>query len=233
MNTETPYTHLFLDMDGTVTEEGAVISDEMRFLLSNLTQTVVVVSEADLSQMQYQLSSLPCYLLAQNGSHAVHKGAQLWEDRLTSLEIMDIESHIRSIPRTWDVPDERDLVDNRGCEISYSLYGHHAPLGDRKLFDPEGTKRRALLHAHPLRSERVEVRIVGATRLVYSRKGGDKGHNILRLIAHERWDATTCIYYGDEIFPGGSDESVYGSIETQGVKDSDDLYTRLAVYAQT
>jgi phosphomannomutase len=233
MNTP-PYTHLFFDLDGTVTEKRSIIADEMRFRLSTLTQDVIIVSSVEYSQMKYQLNGLPCLILAQHGRYAYDAKTNevIWNDTLSSMEIAEIEAHIRSLPRTWAVPNENDLVQNRGCEISYSLYGHNASPAEKNAFDPDGAKRRALLHAHPFRSMHVDVTIVGDTCLEYFQKGSNKGRNVLRFIAHKGWREDECIYFGDEIFPGGDDETMYGMLETQGVQNANDLFDRLTAYVK-
>ncbi len=224
METVKKYAHLFFDLDGTLTAQNALIAEPLRFKLAQLSQDLVVVSYAEIAQMRYQLQSLPsCFLLARNGSHALHEQATLWEDTLTALEVSEIEAHIRSLPRMWPVPDENDLLERTPSHIRYSMYGLHAHPQEQAAFDPDKAKRHALLRAAPLRSAKTEVRIVGPTSLEYSRKGFSKGSNILRLIAHQKWDVEDCIYFGDEIFPGGDDESVYGLLQTQGIQNPNQM----------
>ncbi|MBP9749565.1 MAG: HAD-IIB family hydrolase [Candidatus Pacebacteria bacterium] len=224
METVKKYAHLFFDLDGTLTAQNALIAEPLRFKLAQLSQDLVVVSYSEIAQMRYQLQSIPsCFLLARNGSHALHEKTTLWEDALTALEVSEIEAHIRSLPRAWSVPDENDLLERTPSHIRYSMYGLHAPPQKQAEFDPDGSKRHALLRAVPLRSEKTEVRIFGPTSLEYSRKGFDKGNNILRLITHQQWNIEDSIYFGDEIFPGGDDESVYGLMQTQGIRGPDQM----------
>jgi HAD superfamily hydrolase (TIGR01484 family) len=165
--------------------------------------------------------------MGQNGNHVVHGEQVLWCEYLTALEIAEIEAHIASLRRAWKVPDENDLVENRGSQVSYSIYGHHAPVPIKEAFDPNQAKRRTLLAEHPLHSNTIEVKIAGTTCLDYFRKGCNKGHNVARLIEHEGWAKDDCIYFGDAIYPGGNDETVYGVIETQGVQNPQDTYEKL------
>lgn len=199
----------------------------MRALLASLSQSLVVVSGARAEQIQSQLDNLPCYVLAQNGNHALHDVHELWRDILSEAETTEIMAHIASLPHTCPVPDEQDLVEHRGAQISYSIYGHHAPVAEKERIDPDQSLRQRLLTEHPLLSEAIEVKIAGTTCLDYTKKGSTKGFNIARLVRNLGWDLATCLYFGDALFPGGNDESVVGVIDTEAVRDPKDTYEKL------
>ncbi len=227
MTTNKKYQHLFFDLDNTITRSRSPITDEMRVRIMSMPEDIVVISGAAVPQMEQQLGDIEAYLLGQNGNHAVYKGKELWNDALTESDVAEIERHIESLQRDWEVPDENDLVEYRGCQLSYSIYGHHAPYEEKEAFDPDQKKRRALLAASPLHSSNIEVKIAGTTTLDYFKKGMNKGANITRLIDELGWDKHDCVYIGDALFPGGNDESVVGVIETRAVNNPDDTYALL------
>jgi phosphomannomutase len=211
------YSHLFFDLDNTLTRSTSKIAEEMKKLLEELPHDIIVVSGARVDQIKYQVDGLPCYTLGQNGNHAMLGDTELWRDVMSETELSEVRAHIASMPRTWDVPSIEDLVQERGSQVSYSLYGHTAPLEEKEAFDPQQEKRKALLAKYPFESETVEVKIGGTTCLDYFKKGRNKGHNVLRLITEKGWDKDECIYFGDMLFPGGNDESVIGVIDTEPV----------------
>ena len=219
--------HLFFDLDNTLTRSRSKITPEMHSLLQSLPHDIVVISGASVEQIRHQLDDLPVYYMGQNGNHTVYGDSELWLDALTPEEGSEIRTHIASLPRTWEVPDEGDLIEDRGCQLSYSIYGHHAPVAEKEAFDPDQKKRRALLDASPLESDTIEVKIAGTTTLDYFKRGKNKGHNVMRLIEHLGWDKGECLYFGDALFPGGNDETVIGVIDTQAVIDPTDTYARL------
>lgn len=221
------YKHLFFDMDGTLTRSRTKITDEMKQALSVAAADVVVVSGASVEQIQYQLDGLNVYTLGANGNHAVCAGVLLWNDVLSEEEKAEIMAHIQSLPRSWDVPDENDLAEDRGSQITYSLYGMHAPVADKEQFDPDQSRRKRLLSEYPLVSDSVDVKIAGTTGLDYFKKGCNKGYNVLRLIKDRGWDRAACCYFGDMLFPGGNDESVIGVIDTHAVADPHDTLHKL------
>jgi len=224
------YTHFFFDLDNTLTRSRSVISKKMKERLESLAQDVTVISGARVEQIKKQLDGFECFVMGQNGNHAVFGEEELWRDVLKPDKVIEIMDHISLLPRTWKVPDENDLLEDRGCQISYSLYGHHAPIGEKEAFDPDQLKRKRLLELHPLVSDSVEVKIAGTTTLDYTRKGRHKGYNITRFIEHLGWNKKECLYFGDSLFVNGNDETVIGVIDTEAVTDPEDTYEKLSLF---
>lgn len=221
------YTHVFFDLDNTLTRNRSRVTKKMRKLLESLPQNVVVVSGATVERVREQLENFECFILAQNGNHAVFGEEELWFDALKPDKIIEIMDHITSIPRTWDVPDENDLMHDMGCQISFSLLGINAPAEEKERFDPDRSVRKKILQEHPLVSERVDVTITGTTSFDYTRKGKHKGYNIERLIEHLGWNKEDCVYFGDELHKDGNNFSVIGVIDTIPVKDPVDAYEKM------
>lgn len=226
-------THFFFDMDGTVTLSRTIISPEMKMTLQKLLDngyTIAVTSGSHNQQMQYQIDNLPIIKMGQNGNHTIDAdNTQLWIDELTATEKEEILRHTNAI---WElcnhsVPDENDLFEDRGSQISFSLYGHHADPVAKRAFDGDFKKRQALLEQVPFHSDTIEVKLGGSTCFDYFRKGHNKGFNIKRYIQHKNWEPTQCVFFGDALFPGGNDESVVGVIDTIAVRDPDDTQQKL------
>jgi phosphomannomutase len=227
MDTKIKYLRLFFDLDNTLTRSRTKITPEMKELLGSLPYDIIVISGASVDQLKYQLDGLSCYTLGQNGNHAVHGDLELWRDPLTPDDIREIEAHIASLPHVAEIPDISDLIENRGSQISYSIYGHHAPVAVKEKIDPDQALRIGLLAQHPLLSDNIEVKIAGTTCLDYFKKGRNKGYNVTRLAEYMGWNLDTCLYFGDALFPGGNDETVIGIIDTESVTDPDDTFRKL------
>jgi phosphomannomutase len=222
------YKHLFFDLDNTVTRSRTPIIPEMKKILSESGCDIIIVSGATCSQIGFQMDGTPCYKLGQNGNHAITPDeVVLWEERLTPEQEAEIHAHIHSIPRTWEVKDENDLVQDRGCQISYSLLGHTEAIDKKETFDPHGEKRKELLEKYPFVSETLDVKIGGTTCFDYVVKGHHKGAHVSRLIEEMNWNLNDSVYFGDMLFPGGNDESVIGVVKTISVNDPHDTYEKL------
>ncbi len=225
---ETEYKHVFFDMDGTVTRAKSLITPEMTeaLLILKKKHDVIIVSGQTRQDIARQTKNFPSYYLCQNGNHALDavSGKEFWKNELSDAQKAEIMGHIHSLPRTWPVKDENDLIEDRGSQISYSLLGHHEDVAKKEAFDPDCKKRETMLLEHPLVSETVEVKIGGTTTFDYFEKGKNKGRNVTRFAKLMGWRLEDCVYIGDRLFPGGNDDTVLGVCDTLQVSGPDDTF---------
>lgn len=232
MQTPSSYQHLFFDLDGTVTPSRSLIEPEMSEILIRILESgrdVIIVSGAEVKQALSQTGGMPFVYLGQNGNHAYDKknGVELWQELLTDGEKKEVLAHIASIPRTWQVPNENDLVEDRNSQISYSLLGHHADKVQKSAFDPKGAVRQKLLAKYPFVSNSMQVVIGGTTCFDYIKKGYHKGRNVMKLINDRGWKKEECVYTGDALYAGGNDETVIGVIDTKNIENPAGTYAFL------
>lgn len=213
--------HVFLDMDGCVTESRKTISSHMKKKLTPMNP--VIISGASVKQMEKQLDGMPCVKMGQNGNDTPD-----WYNKLTHKEIIEIYKHIQRIEKFLNaslIGD--DTYENRGCQISLSFTGHNANKEWKEKFDPKKEFRKWVLEKVPFKAPGLMVRIAGTTCLDYNRKGNLKGDNLKRYMKRHNLDPKDCIYYGDNLAKGGNDESVIGVMKCVEVKDPEDLYKKL------
>ncbi len=223
--------HLFFDLDNTLTRSKSPVSIEMADeLLRHLAigRDVVVVSGAVEDQIYKQIGDNfrgKIYVLAQNGNKATMKnGVDGWANILSSEQKKNVFEHIDEIKKSFKeifdgVKDEKDIVQDRGCQISFSLIGHNEEIEKKEAFDPGGKRRIKMLEKVPFVSDTMEVKIGGTTCLDYIEKGKHKGFNVAELVKREGWSMDECLYFGDALYKGGNDESVVGICPTQAVID--------------
>lgn len=200
---------------------------------------VVVVTGGQLSQIEKQIPEIlhgRYHTLSQSGNHAVSKdGTLLWKETFAEGQRRAILDFIRIVHDEHRLPvkDEDDLVEDRGSQISYSLIGHHEAIEKKEAFDPDASKRLAILKKHRADVERLlaagaDVRTGGTTTFDFTLKGRHKGFNIARFIVKMGWKKEDCIYVGDALFKGGNDETVIGVIPTRAVKDYHETFEYLS-----
>jgi len=222
--------YLFFDLDSTLTPSRQSIKPEMAELLPTLERTIIVVSGSKNSQLRKQIGELSAYLLGQNGNQAIDPtGSILWENVLSPEEKEVVQTHIDTLLPQLDyhIPDMNDLIEDRGSQISFSIYGHNAPPEEKKKCDGDFKRRKSLISAFPFVCDSMEVQIGGSTCFDYFKKGLNKGTNTKRLIEMMGWDADECVYFGDALFPGGNDETVVGVIDTVEVTSEGDTLKKL------
>lgn len=218
------------DMDETLTPSKGKLSLEQYSTLRALSQTrtVVFVSGAVFEQMQKQLLSFPAVYLAQNGNHAVDartsKTRQIWNNSLSGGEIKEVEEHIKKLSQQFRLKVDGTTVQYRGAQISFSIYGHDAPIEEKKDIDPTKQKRWDMLSKVPFESGGLTVKIGGTTCLDYTSKSGTKGENVNSILQWLNVPNGKSLYIGDALNGGGNDETVKGVCDTKEVASVEDTY---------
>lgn len=221
--------HYFFDMDMTLTESTQKISESMTNAILGLTKKggdVIVVSGARKEKIIEQIGKAfeEMGMLAQNGNHAeLASGVPVWKRELDWVQkkvtLNVIQAILDKNPGACQT-NILDLVQDRGCQISYSMIGHTAPLEKKKEFDERGDIRKGVMLSSAvvdlLKPVKVKWAIGGTTCIDFYERS--KGDNVAEFIEYHGWNKEECVYVGDALFKGGNDESVIGIIDTVQVK---------------
>lgn len=229
--------HFFFDLDNTLTPSRARMLGEHAPVFDHLCKTrdVVVVTGGAEEQIQKQIplaARSAYYMLSQQGNHAVAKdGTPLWHEEVSDEQERAVRAFCDMLTKelALDIADPDDCFENRGSQFAYSPVGFHAPNETKYAYDPDQSKRRAILAAHEsgtreLREVGIEVMPAGSTTFDFILAGKHKGYNVARLIEHCGWESAACLYLGDALFAGGNDESVIGVIATKQVKNPQETF---------
>ena len=235
------FKHFFFDLDNTLTRSKSHIEQPHMKILVRLTDRaeVVVVSGHDEDSIHRHLGPELIgryYILSQNGNHAEDPtGRILWERKLTPEQVAATHAFIAKVRERFPfaVQDPDDLIEDRGCEVAFSLIGHHEDIRKKEAFDHDGSRRKKILdqmreEVAQLADRNIEVRIGGTTVLDFMEKGKNKGFNVRAFMEHMHWRDEEAVYVGDALFPGGNDETVIGVIPTKAVKDYKETYAYLS-----
>lgn len=222
--------HLFFDMDMTVAPARQPITTKMFDLLMSLEHDIIIVSGQLVEKIKWQSNDLPAIRLGQNGNEAVDVDeTELWNLQLSFAHRTEILDHIdKLLALLPDIPNpEWHPIEDRGGQITFSPIGNTAPVEIKKAYDPDVSKRFALLKQVPFESEELVVKIGGSTSFDYFHRDSNKGTNVKKLIELKGWDPEACVYYGDGLYPGGNDEAVIGVIDTIAVTSDEDTFVKL------
>jgi|SRR3989344_5444319 len=234
------------DLDGTLAVTKQRMSADMGELLSQLLKkmSVAVMSGAGFPQFERQFfPAFPAdadftnlYLFPDNAAQCFVYRNGAWkpqyDNAFTSTEKEHIlkaldealkETGLYEVPvRVWG-----ERIEDRGAEIVFSGLGQEAPPEEKRCWDPDHVKKRALRDALAKRLPEFSEGANGSTSVDITRKGITKAYGIRRLAELSGIAIAEMLYVGDALDEGGNDavvketgvqtRAVFGPEETAGL----------------
>lgn len=229
------------DLDGTLSESKMPISAEMADTLSEWLKEnqFAIISGGELKQFQTQVVTLlpegtqldNLYLFPTNGASCYRYENNDWKcvyrEPLDEEEKGSISEAFKTALAQANIETEHlygDQIAFRDGQVTFSALGQEAPLSLKAPWDPQQTKRKAIVsHLAPLLPE-FNISIGGTTSIDVTKKGIDKAYAIEKLKAMLNVDAQAITFLGDALFEGGNDFSTTRTgavcIEVSGPSDT-------------
>jgi HAD superfamily hydrolase (TIGR01484 family) len=117
-----------------------------------------------------------------------------------------------------------EIIEDRGSQITFSALGQHAPLVEKKKWDPDFNKRKKIKAILDTYLPEYSVRLGGATSIDVTKPGIDKAYGVRKLRDILGISLKDMIFIGDALFPGGNDypakEAGVVSIPVQGPNET-------------
>lgn len=215
------------DLDDTLAESKQPLDEEMAGLLRALLgrTKVAVISGGHMPRFEEQfLPSLGAsgeemqnLVLAPTCASALYLYDTEWKAKyrhtLTDQEKQKITDTfaLHVFDKIFTIPEVRwgDIMEDRETMMSFAGLGQHAPIAEKKVWDPDQKKRHVIREAVlPHLDDDFEVRIGGATTIDITRKGIDKGYGIEQIESHVGIPRENMVFIGDALFEGGNDHPV-------------------------
>jgi HAD superfamily hydrolase (TIGR01484 family) len=227
---------IFCDVDDTVCHSTKPATWEMLSELNrliNLGHTLIFISGSTVDQIYAQTKGLggEYHLLGTSGTIYVKviNGVQhyIYSHGMTSEQRSKARMALAHIIVKHDLPSVPEQLQDRFSQVTLSAIGRNADSAAKKAFDPDGSKRRAWIEE--LKQElgdEYSIKLGGSTSIDITLKGIDKGWGVREIIAHNKWDVSDCIFYGDKLMEGGNDYAVNGVIPCVPVTGVDDTLER-------
>jgi HAD superfamily hydrolase (TIGR01484 family) len=212
---------IVFDLDGTLAESKSALDSEMASLLGKLLKIVkvAIISGGDFPQFEQQvlknlahddqlknLSLLPTcgtkfyrYESTWQKLYAENFSAAEREKIIGSFKQV-IASSALGIAKTWG-----EQIEDRGSQITFSALGQHAPLEEKKKWDPDFSKRQKMKTQLEQLVPGFSVRLGGATSVDVTKPGIDKAYGIAKLRDTLGIAIDETLFVGDALFPGGND----------------------------
>ena len=217
------------DVDGTVAEVYAPIhteiAEEICALLKERIKVAFVTGRSFVALQKTVIPYLPCFnMYAQNVLLVPASGAALYDWHDGAWREVYGERFIKD--------DEEDIIERYGQILStvdpqYSATECRAHVRNtddlllsctpmsldtarniKQQWDPDATKRTAIITQLQKEFPHCEFRIGGGTTIDVTRGGIHKGYGVRRLLAHTGIAPEEALYFGDALYPGGNDFDV-------------------------
>jgi phosphomannomutase len=212
---------IIFDLDGTLAESKSPLDAEMAALLVRLLDLVrvAVISGGAWAQFEKQvLTHLPNDDRLKRLSLLPTCGTRFyrWSGAWTLLYAEDFTSNekhtiINALNKALDASELRpekhwgEQIEDRGSQITFSALGQNAPLGEKKTWDPDFAKRKAIAKILTPLIPDFSTHLGGSTSIDVTKPGIDKAYGIKKLQDTLGIAITDMIFVGDALFPGGND----------------------------
>jgi hypothetical protein len=211
------------DLDDTLALSKAKISPRIaRCLVELLSRVdVSIISGGRLEQFQSQvldeLSLSPAlaerlHLMPTCGTRYLRWESDAWQE-VYSESLSDEEKSLIVTVLTegakqlglWETETWGDVIEDRGSQVTFSALGQQAPHHAKLAWDPDGSRRRAVLEYAAPRLPDLEVRSGGSTSIDVTKKGIDKAYGMHKLMTYLRLSIDDILFFGDRLDEGGND----------------------------
>lgn len=217
------------DLDGTLAESKSPIQPDMADAIHNFLDAgnaFAVISGGMLEQLVTQVADrLPeaehgyehLYFLPTSGASMYKWNGESWqqvyENNFTEEEKDKVVTSLNRVVEKHQnlFPDERwgEQFEDRHSQISFSALGQQAPVAQKKVWDPDKSKRKLLVsELNPLLPE-FRVAYGGSTTIDITKKGIDKSYGINHFFEKTGFDMADAVFIGDALGPQGNDYPAY------------------------
>lgn len=181
---------------------------------------------------EFQLSRL--HLMPTCGTRYIRHDGEKWtlvyeqplspEEREAAIHHLEVEARRLGL---WEEETWGEVIEDRGTQITFSALGQEAPLEAKRAWDPDGSKRTALVYALESPLSELEVRSGGSTSVDITQKGIDKAYGMLRLGEQTGIPLDDMLFVGDRLDRMGNDYPVkrlgIRCIETTGPEQTAEI----------
>ena len=210
---------IIFDLDGTLNISKMPLDREMAIVFCKLLAKIkiAVISGASFAQFKKQfLGSLNCdsenfsklFILPTNGSSLYKYEQGKW--KVVYAELFNLEEKEKIYKALkLAVPDiNKEFIEDRGSQITYSALGQKAPIELKKKWDPNHKKRGKIRRLLLLDLQEFEINIGGETSIDITKKGVDKAYGVQKIGDNLNISEKDMLFIGDAVFPGGNDYPV-------------------------
>ena len=222
-NTETdtaPLRLLAFDLDGTLTQHKSPLDAPVRALLEALSKRyrLLMVGAGSCRRIFEQMGRFPIDIIGNYGMEAAAYDPETGDLRPVFQKTVpcDREKQAERVAYLREkygfTAFAGDSVEYHasGC-VTFPILGTKAQLPDKLAFDPDRSRRRAILPEVRAVFSDYNVFVGGTSSFDMSPAGYTKYEALCRYADENGYAHGEILFFGDDFGPGGNDESVYSS----------------------
>ncbi|MDO8495862.1 MAG: HAD-IIB family hydrolase [bacterium] len=242
---------IIFDLDGTLAESKSDMDGEMALLMQKLLEKklVAVIGGGKYELFQRQLIShlhvssellKNLYLFPTTGTsyyqYVNNDWVQIYKQEFTKEEKDKILSAFDKVfaELNYKHPDKiyGQLIEDRGGEITFSVFGQEAPIEIKEKWNKENPDVRSKMESILQNNlPDMEVKVAGLTSIDVTRRGIDKGYGVKQIREYLDIPFEDMLFVGDAFFYEGNDEAVLGTgilcLEVKTIEDTKKLIRHL------
>jgi phosphomannomutase len=241
------------DLDGTLAESKSTLTESMAQTIRTVLNEhyFAVISGGDWPQFEKQFlshfSGTPeqmknLFLFPTSGAECMRYTDGTWQvvyDKLLTQEEHEkiftaFETSIKDSGVEVSASSYGDIIEDRGEQVTFSGCGQHAPLEVKSVWDPDQTKRRAIIAELQKYIPEFEITMGGMTSIDITRKGVNKAYAIYKLEEILGVSKGDIVYIGDALYPGGNDTKARDAgvecIQVSGPEETEKVLHRFFVF---
>ena len=205
------------DLDGTLTQHKSPLEAENRAFLSLLAERyrLLMVGAGDCGRISSQMGFFPIEILGNYGMQYGQVDATgklvILREETVFCDREKITAKVDELRRCFGFTVYRGdstLFFSSGC-ATFPVLGTEATLEEKLAFDPDKTRRRALLPEVRAAFPDYEVFVGGASSFDLSPRPYNKYYALVRFCRENGIPFSDVTYVGDDPGEGGNDEPVY------------------------
>jgi len=215
---------IVFDLDGTLAESKSAVDVEMMGLLNTLLSftKVAIISGGDWPQFEKQIlaqglaaKGMPNLSLLPACGTKFYSYTSAWlpiySENLSTVEKTRIIAALRRTTSELGFDSTAvwgEQIEDRGSQITFSALGQEAPINEKRVWDPDFSKRKKMQDMLSSLIPEFSVGLGGTTSVDVTRPGIDKAYGIRKLEEVLHIDKPDMLFMGDALFPGGNDYPV-------------------------
>ena len=215
------------DLDGTLTESKQNIDRETALLINALSSKykVIIITGGNWKQIKNQLLKHIKFYHPENIFLMPTSGAALyewngmwwskrWEEKLSWKERNKIKKQFKyaiDYFRNTNFIKIGKLIEDRGCQITYSSIGQQAPYHTKKIWAEKKSnikQKKDIALFMSIMLPEFSITLGGTTSIDITKKGIDKGYGISKIRRYLKASLDDFLFIGDRLEEGGNDNPI-------------------------